>query len=77
MKINVLLFGRLRDLATNDELVVEGVSDTAQLLHAINKLYPGIYYATFTMAVDEVVVTKNTMLNENSIVALMPPFSGG
>lgn len=76
MSIKIILFGKLADIAGNS-VAVDGVADTDSLVNALHKQYPAIASAKYLIAVDKQVIKENTSLNNNSIVALLPPFSGG
>lgn len=77
MQVNIILFGQLKDIAGRSNIVVEDVPDTEKLMASLHKKYPAIANTKFILAVDKRVVSKNTVLHNNSTVALMPPFSGG
>jgi molybdopterin converting factor small subunit len=47
------------------------------LIKQLHELYPLLAVNKYVIAVDRKVVSDNTILKENSTVALMPPFSGG
>jgi molybdopterin converting factor small subunit len=76
MPVNIIIFGRLTDIAGNF-LTLENVSDTKALVKELHILYPALADAKYVIAVNKKVVNENTTLTENSIVALLPPFSGG
>jgi molybdopterin synthase sulfur carrier subunit len=76
MTLNIIIFGRLTDIA-GSSLTLENVADTNNLVKELHILYPGLADAKYVIAVDKKVVNENTTLTENSIVALLPPFSGG
>ena len=76
MGLNIILFGRLVDIA-GSSIFVNGVADTDSLVKALHNTYPALAEAKYVIAVDKRVVTSNTLLNEKSVVALLPPFSGG
>ena len=76
MPVNVIIFGRLTDIA-GSSLALENIADTNSLVKELNILYPALADAKYAIAVDKKVVNENTTLTENSIVALLPPFSGG
>jgi molybdopterin synthase sulfur carrier subunit len=40
-------------------------------------MYPSLADAKYLIAVDKQTVTGNTILKEGSMIALLPPFSGG
>ena len=72
-----MLFGQLTDIAGNDTIIVDDVSDTDELVQAVNILYPAITGIKYIIAVDKKAIQVNTTLNQKSTVALLPAFSGG
>jgi len=76
MPVNIIIFGRLADIA-GSSLALENVADTNTLVKELHILYPALADAKYLIAVNKKVVNENTSLTENSIVALLPPFSGG
>ena len=76
MPVNITIFGRLTDIA-GSSLVLENIADTNSLIKKLHILYPALADSTYAIAVNKKVVNENTTLTENSIVALLPPFSGG
>lgn len=77
MKINIIVFGQLTDIIGNDNLVVSDTKNTDSLMEQLHKLYPALADTKFLMAVDKQLITANTILTNNSTIALLPPFSGG
>jgi len=53
------------------------VADTDGLVRALHNTYPALAESKYVIAVNKQVITSNTSLNENSVVALLPPYSGG
>jgi sulfur-carrier protein len=76
MQVNIIIFGRLTDI-TGASLVLNDVSDTNTLVKKLHALYPALTTAKYAIAVNRKIVNDNTALSENSIIALLPPFSGG
>ena len=76
MSIKVILFGKLSDIAGN-AVSVDSVTDTDSLVTVLRKNYPALADTKYVIAVDKQIIKENTSLNNNSIVALLPPFSGG
>lgn len=70
------MFGRLADI-TGSSVIVNAVADTDSLIDALHKTYPALAESKYVIAVDKHVITSNTLLSEKSVVALLPPFSGG
>lgn len=77
MQVPVYLFGELTDIAGNNSMVLSDVPDTDALQQAVNSLYPAMAGIHYVIAVDKKIVRTNTVLNEKTQVALLPPFSGG
>jgi molybdopterin synthase sulfur carrier subunit len=76
MSVKIILFGKLADIA-GDAVSVDNVADTEGLVNLLNKRYPELATAKYVIAVDKQVIKENTILNNKSTVALLPPFSGG
>jgi molybdopterin synthase sulfur carrier subunit len=77
MQVNVMLFGRLADITGSRQVAVQNVQDTNQLLQQLKNNYPALGNLPYLVAVDEQVISDNTMLTDGSVVALLPPYSGG
>jgi len=76
MSLKVVMFGRLADIAGNS-VSINDVADTDSLVNSLHKKYPALADAKYVIAVNKKVIKENTILNNDSIVALLPPFSGG
>jgi sulfur-carrier protein len=76
MSLHVILFGRLADIA-GASVFVNTVGDTDSLIDALHKTYPALAESKYVIAVDKRIITSNTLLSEDSVIALLPPFSGG
>lgn len=76
MKINIIIFGQLCEIL-GDKLVLDNIMDTNQLVKELNKRYPEIATSDYVVAVNKKLIINNTVLTDNSTVALLPPFSGG
>jgi len=76
MKVNVIIFGQLTEI-TGQVLSFTNVTDTDALMTLLHQQYPALSGAKYRMAVNRKLVRENTILTENSTVALLPPFSGG
>jgi len=76
MTVNIIIFGQLTDIA-GSSLALENIADTNSLVKELHIRYPALADARYLVAVDKKVANENTTLTEDSIVALLPPFSGG
>jgi len=77
MAVNIIIFGQLTDITGDQNLIVSDVNDTDQLITKLNKMFPAIAGAKFVIAVNKQVISENSILENNSTIALLPPFSGG
>jgi molybdopterin converting factor small subunit len=76
MSIHIILFGQLADIA-GKSVFVNDVTDTDSLINALHKTYPALAGTKYVIAVNKEIITSNTLLHENNVIALLPPFSGG
>ncbi len=74
--MQILLFGQLADIV-GGSLSLDGINDTDALKKVLHKEHPALANLKYVIAVDKKIVTSNQQLNENNVVALLPPFSGG
>jgi len=77
MQVEIMLFGQLTDIAGNNKMLLHDVSDTDELVQAVNTLYPAMAGIKYIIAVNKKTIHANTILNETTSVALLPAFSGG
>lgn len=75
--IRVLLFGQLTDICGTDQLQTKLFPDTDTLLEDLKQQYPSLQTATITIAVNNQQIQGKYPLQDNDVVALLPPFSGG
>ena len=76
MQINIIIFGQLCELL-GENLILSDISDTDSLIAFLNKKYSGLVDKKYMIAVNKKLISANTILTDNSTVALMPAFSGG
>ena len=77
MDIKVILFGQLTDIVKESEILLSNVSDTDSVVNALNEAYPALASSKYAIALDKKVIKTNTVLSNGSVIALLPPFSGG
>jgi molybdopterin converting factor small subunit len=75
--IEVIFFGQLTDATGVSSMMVEEVSNTDMLINLMKMRYPSLESSKYVVAVNNTMVTENTILTPGSKVAFMPPFSGG
>ena len=74
--VNVLLFGRLAEICGQHNYVFE-LTDTNSVCEKLKADFPELNNLSFAIAVNQILITKNTALKYGDEVALMPPYSGG
>lgn len=77
MQVKVLIFGQLTDITGLSEIHLDDVSDRDELIKKLNQKYPALTDSKYAIAVDKKVTSQNTPFTDSSIIALLPPFSGG
>jgi len=75
--IEVIFFGQLTDATGVSSMMVEEVANTDMLINLMKMRYPSLESSKYMVAVNNTMVTENTILTPGSKVAFMPPFSGG
>lgn len=75
MEIKVISFGQIAEI-TGKEFMVEALDLESLKLYLIQK-FPELSDRKFAFAVNKKLVQENIILNQNDVVALMPPYSGG
>jgi molybdopterin converting factor small subunit len=75
MEIKIIAFGQLAEIM-GKEITLEAIDITA-LKQTLNNRFPALSYEKYAMAVNKKLVQGNLELNQNDIVALMPPYAGG
>lgn len=75
MEIKVISFGQIAEI-TGKEFMVEAADLESLKLYLIQK-FPELSNRKFAFAVNKKLMQENIILNQNDVVALMPPYSGG
>jgi len=76
-QMNIMVFGQLEDITGASIISIDEVTDTQQLLNALFIRFPQLKEKKMLIAVDQKIIYENTVINNQSTVALLPPFSGG
>lgn len=74
--VKVLYFGAAQEMAGKaaDEFAA---GDTATLRRMILESYPAMRNLSFRIALNRSMLKEESMLKENDIIAILPPFEGG
>ena len=74
--VTIKVFGQLSDITGRAEWQLQA-NDTDDLKSQMQTLYPALRTKNYLIAVNELLIKENTILNDADTVALLPPFSGG
>ena len=77
MEINIISFGKIAEFIHPQQLVVNNTPDTDTLKLELEKTYPALAAIKYVIALNKQIVQTNTLLQDHSTLAIMPPFSGG
>jgi len=77
MTIKIIAFGKIADLLPEQEWEIGGVETAGMLRVQLEAKYPALEGLRYLIALDKKIVHDDSPLEEHSVVALLPPFSGG
>jgi len=78
--IQLLFFGITQDIVKQHkiDLKIEKSILVSELKSMLFRQYPALKkFSTFAVAVNEKYATEDTLINDNDVVAIIPPVSGG
>ena len=76
MEITIIAFGQLAEL-TATTFTVNNVENTSILKQRLETQYPALKNIRYVISVNHKIISNTTTIHEDSIVAILPPFSGG
>ena len=77
MEVKVLFFAQIQELFKQDEMVVYDIYSVEELIDNLKNIAPNLSQYQYIVAVNEAITKENSALNNNDVVALLPPFAGG
>jgi molybdopterin synthase sulfur carrier subunit len=77
MEIHLLAFGQIAEIMGKSAWKMDGLKDTDTLIEKLEMQFPALVKMKYSIAVNKKVIQENTAINENDMIALLPPFSGG
>ena len=77
MKINVLIFGILTDIAGTSHVELKDVEAVSGVKSGLWRTYPKSKDIDFQIAVNNKIIEGKADLKNGDEVALLPPFAGG
>jgi len=75
--IKVLAFGMIAEKIEATEFYLQHIKTTDEFMEYLTEKYPQLQGMKFTLSLNKNIINKNTAISEGSVVALLPPFSGG
>jgi sulfur-carrier protein len=77
MEFQIMIFGQLTDITGSEIIRLSGFSDTTGMVKSLNEKFPEMAETRYAIAIDKKIINKNTVINSDTKIVLMPPFSGG
>lgn len=77
MTIKILAFGKIAELLSGAEQEMSGVETVGAVRKKLEADFPALSGLRYLIAVDKKIAGDEALLQEHSVVALLPPFSGG
>jgi len=79
MKLNILYFGLIAEaLKKNKEVILmEREILVDDFKKSLIKKYPILHKLKYQIAINQKIAKKETIINQDSEIALLPPFAGG
>jgi sulfur-carrier protein len=76
--MKILLFASVAERVGAPELEISDIHSIQDLRRFLHDNYPNLTSTKYSIAVNKAIVhNENNLLQENDIVAILPPFSGG
>jgi sulfur-carrier protein len=75
--ITILAFGPVSDIIGKHGITINDVDNTNELVIKLEITYPALKSVNYTLAVNKKIINQSEALEDNAVVALLPPFSGG
>ncbi len=77
MKIEIISFGKIAEFISNQKIDIAEITDTDNLKIHLETLFPELKAIKYKFALNNQLVQANSAIEQNDILAIMPPFSGG
>jgi len=77
MEIEIISFGKIAELVNLKNLNIDGIKDTDGLQKHLEAAFPKLKEIKYKLALNRQIIHANSPLTSGSVVAIMPPFSGG
>jgi len=77
MSVQVMIFGQLTDILGGTTIELPSVKDSNELERILIERYPLLANTKYRIAINKQLVSGNVNISAETVIALLPPFSGG
>ena len=71
-----MAFGQLAEI-TGASFMVKDIPDTDELKRHLESSFPQVGTIPYKIAINKKIISNNTLIDNHTTIALLPPFSGG
>jgi len=72
-----MIFGQLTDILGGTTIELPSVKDSNELERILIERYPLLANTKYRIAINKQLVSGNVNISAETVIALLPPFSGG
>ena len=72
-----MIFGQLTDILGGTTIELPSVKDSNELERILTERYPLLANTKYRIAINKQLVSGNVNISAETVIALLPPFSGG
>lgn len=77
MEIQIIAFGKISDIITDQNLELSGINDTDELKVYLENRFSALSGVKYKLALNKKIVQSKQELTDQDTLVLMSPFSGG
>lgn len=77
MEVTVIFYGQLVEVMGSSSLKIIDAEDTDTVIEKLKLIQPLFKNLSFVVAANKKVIQKNTLLENDCEIVLLPPFAGG
>lgn len=77
MEIQIIAFGKISDIITDQNLELSGINDTDELKVYLEIRFSALSGVKYKLALNKKIVQSKQELTDQDTLVLMSPFSGG
>ena len=77
MQVDIIAFGDISNIIGKNRITLKNIPNTDQLKLQLQRLYPALKNTPYLIAIDRHIISENTRLKDNHMIALLPQASAG